>query len=151
MGPRWGRDGAEMGPRWGQICSSAGSIARGNHTRFFDHEHGAPNRHDGPVQHASRDGVSLPRAKLDGLGRLELDAELTVQDRKNSSCSSCLCQWNSPSITPRRTRTSPTCTKVWLYQVSSTLPARPHVDLLQGDKERLIVDGVLGRHGTSSH
>jgi predicted RNA polymerase sigma factor len=43
--------------------------------------------------------------------------------KKNSSWSSCLCQWNPPSITPRRTRTSPTCTKVWLYQPSSTLPA----------------------------
>src|SRR3954464_7618941 len=34
--------------------------------------------------------------------------------RKNSSWASCLCQWKSPSITPRRTTASLTVVSVWL-------------------------------------
>src|SRR6478752_10338448 len=38
--------------------------------------------------------------------------------KKNSSSLSCLCQWYSPCITPRRTTESFTLQSVWLYHLS---------------------------------
>src|ERR1700675_4895979 len=41
-----------------------------------------------------------------------------LSTKKNSSSFSCLCQWYSPCITPRRTTESFTWHRVWLYQRS---------------------------------
>src|SRR3569832_2382234 len=40
--------------------------------------------------------------------------------KKHSSSFSCLCQWYSPCITPRRTTESLTLQRVWLYHLLVT-------------------------------
>jgi hypothetical protein len=61
------------------LLGAARSVAGCNDTCFFDHEDGAPNGHDGSVQHASRDRERLARAELDRLRSFQLDLEAPIQ------------------------------------------------------------------------
>ena len=76
-------------------------------------------------------------------GRPQLDPEQPVEDEEDSSCSSCLCQWNSPCMTPRCTSTSPHrsgsgCTRGW-----SPARSAPGHRSLQSLEQRRVSDGVV--------
>src|SRR5262245_6575440 len=91
-----------------------GSVACGHHAHGLDHEDHRALRRARLVADSSRHRVSLLRTHAHGVRALELITNSPSRTRKNSSSSSCLCQWKSPTITPRRTTASFTLVSVWL-------------------------------------
>ena len=79
-----------------EVCGTPtgrdGSVAGGHDARSLDHEDRGSPRRSGAVHDAPWDREALVRLERDGLVVFEVDYQLTLEDEKNSSWWSCLCQ-----------------------------------------------------------
>src|SRR5215471_9088098 len=66
------------------VCGSPvrESVSGGNDSGFLDHQYGAADRDDGPVQHPGWNGERLPRPEFNRVVAVEFDAEQPVQDEE---------------------------------------------------------------------
>ena len=102
-----------------------GSVAGRLHAGRLDHEDHGPLRRPRAVHDAPRHRVALMRVERHGVGALDVDEQPAPRTRKNSSSTSCLCQWKSPWMTPRRMTASFTEVSVWLNQGSCAAASAP--------------------------